>query len=131
VTTAIAEFIGGCGAGRIYAAILPEGTVTPCVFLPIPVGNIREKPFAEIWSKNPLLNALRNKDNLKGFCRKCPYRNVCGGCRARAYGYFGDPLEVDPGCIYNYSAWRRLKESTIREREDAAHTIKPKITTAI
>ena len=130
VTTAIAEFIGGCGAGRIYAAILPEGTVTPCVFLPIPVGNIREKPFAEIWSKNPLLNALRNKDNLKGFCRKCPYRNVCGGCRARAYGYFGDPLEVDPGCIYNYSTWRRLKESTIREREAAAHTIKPKITTA-
>jgi radical SAM protein with 4Fe4S-binding SPASM domain len=113
ITTAIAEFIGGCGAGRIYAAILPDGTVTPCVFLPIPVGSIRKKPFEEIWSKNSLLNALRNKENLKGFCSKCPYRNICGGCRARAYGYFGDPLEADPGCIFNYKAWKRLKEYEI------------------
>ncbi|MCI4436009.1 MAG: radical SAM protein [Ignisphaera sp.] len=113
VVTAIAEYVGGCGAGRIYAAILPEGTVTPCVFLPIPVGNVREKPFWEIWEKSPLLNMLRDRDNLKGFCRVCPYRNVCGGCRARAFGYFGDPLAPDPGCIYNYRYWKELKEKIV------------------
>uniref|UniRef100_A0A7C4BE83 Radical SAM protein n=1 Tax=Ignisphaera aggregans TaxID=334771 RepID=A0A7C4BE83_9CREN len=118
IVTAIAEFIGGCGAGRIYAAILPDGTVTPCVFLPIPVGNIREKPFEEIWSKSLLLNAFRNKENLKGSCSKCPFRNICGGCRARAYSYFGDPLEADPSCIFNYKAWNRLKErKTSKEAE--------------
>ena len=111
VVTAIAEFVGGCGAGRIYAAILPEGIVTPCVFLPIPVGNIREKPFWEIWKKNQLFQSLRNKNNLGGFCRVCPYRTVCGGCRARAFGYFGNPLAPDPGCIYNYRFWKYLKNS--------------------
>jgi radical SAM protein with 4Fe4S-binding SPASM domain len=110
VVTAVAEYVGGCGAGRIYPAILPEGTLTPCVFLPIPAGNVREKPFWEIWEKNSLLNTLRDRNNLKGFCRTCPYRNICGGCRARAFGYFGDSLASDPGCIYNYKYWKELKE---------------------
>jgi len=108
-TKALAEFVGGCGAGRIYAAIQPNGAVAPCVFLPIEVGSVREKPFWDIWVGSPLLKSLRNRDNLKGFCRVCPYRNVCGGCRARAYGYLGDPLGPDPGCIYNIRVWREVR----------------------
>ena len=104
----IAEFIGGCGAGRIYAGIQPNGDVIPCVFLPIPVGNIRNKEFKEIWEESPVLNKLRDKDLIKGFCGACPYRYVCGGCRARAYAYFNDILAPDPGCIYNIKYWRKL-----------------------
>jgi len=110
ITKALAEYVGGCGAGRIYAAIQPNGDVTPCVFLPIKLGNLREKPFWRIWNENELLRRLRNRDNLKGFCRTCPYRNVCGGCRAKAYAYLGDPLGPDPGCIYNARYWRRVVE---------------------
>jgi hypothetical protein len=33
---------------------------------------------------------------------------MCGGCRARAYGYFEDYLAPDPGCIYNMDAWNEL-----------------------
>ncbi|KSW12511.1 heme biosynthesis protein [Pyrodictium occultum] len=110
VVKAVAEFVGGCGAGRIYAAIEPEGTVTPCVFLPIPVGNLREKTFWDIWSNAPLFKLLRDRSKLKSFCGKCPYRNICGGCRARAYAYFGDPTAPDPGCIYNKRDWDRLVE---------------------
>ncbi len=44
----LAEFIGGCGAGRIYTGLQPDGTVVPCVFLPIPVGNIRTKGFSYV-----------------------------------------------------------------------------------
>lgn len=109
IVKALAEFIGGCGAGRIYAALDPDGTVMPCVFMPIKVGTLRKQKFTNIWSKNPLLNALRNRDNLKGFCRECPYRNICGGCRARAYSYFDDALAPDPGCIYNIRAWYKIK----------------------
>ncbi|MEM0153492.1 MAG: radical SAM protein [Ignisphaera sp.] len=101
VTVAIAEFIGGCGAGRIYAALQPDGTITPCVFMPIPIGNIRSKAFREIWYENSILECLRNRELLKGACKRCLYRNVCGGCRARAYAYFEDPLAPDPGCIYS------------------------------
>jgi len=103
VVTAIAEFIGGCRAGRIYAAIQPNGVVTPCVFMPIPVGSLRERSFKSIWVNSVLMKSLRSKDTLGGYCGKCPYRNVCGGCRARAYAYFKNPLGPDPGCIYNYA----------------------------
>ncbi len=108
VISALAEYIGGCGAGRIYAALEPEGTVTPCVFLPIPVGNVREKHFREIWETSELFQKLRNRDLLKGYCNKCPYREICGGCRARAYAYFGDPLAPDPGCIFNKTEYNQL-----------------------
>ena len=96
---AVAEFIGGCGAGRIYMAIQPDGTVTPCVFLPIPVGNLRKDKLKEIWEKNKLINDLKDKDLLKQPCGSCEFRYICGGCRARAYAYFGDYLAADPGCL--------------------------------
>lgn len=96
---ALAEFIGGCGAGRIYAAIQPDGKVTPCVFLPIIVGDLRKSTFREIWSSDPVLRKLRNKELLKPPCGGCQYKYVCGGCRARAYGYFNDFLAPDPGCL--------------------------------
>jgi radical SAM protein with 4Fe4S-binding SPASM domain len=108
IVKAVAEFVGGCGAGRIYAGLQPNGDVIPCVFLPIKVGNIREKPFSEIWETAPLFQQLRNRELLKGFCGKCPYKYICGGCRARAYAYFGDPLAPDPGCIYNKAEWEKI-----------------------
>ena len=92
-----AEFIGGCGAGRVYCAIEPDGTITPCVFMPIPVGNIK---YVKLWKENELFNKLRNRENLIGICKICKFKDVCGGCRARAYAYFGNPLADDPGCIY-------------------------------
>ncbi len=108
IVKAVAEYVGGCGAGRIYAAIQPNGDLTPCVFLPIKVGNLREKSFSEIWENSPLLRDLRDRSKLKGFCGKCPYKYVCGGCRARAYAYYGDPLAPDPGCILNKAEWEKL-----------------------
>jgi len=116
IAKALAEFVGGCGAGRIYGAIQPNGDVSPCVFMPIKVDNIRKRPFWEIWENNPLLLKLRDRDNLKGFCVKCPYKGVCGGCRARAYAYFGDPLGPDPGCIYNLKYWKKIKEHEVADK---------------
>ncbi len=108
IVTAVAEYVGGCGAGRIYAAIEPDGRVTPCVFMPVAVGSVRVKSFREIWEEAPLFQMLRDRDKLKGFCGKCPYRYICGGCRARALAYTGDPLGPDPGCIYNKRVWDEI-----------------------
>ncbi|MHA1208548.1 MAG: SPASM domain-containing protein [Candidatus Freyarchaeota archaeon] len=110
----LGDFIGGCGAGRMYAALEPEGSLQPCVFLPIKLGNLREERFEDIWDKHPLLQVLRDRDNLWGTCRTCEYRDVCGGCRARAYGYFGDVRAPDPGCIYNRKLFYKLKEEHIK-----------------
>jgi radical SAM protein with 4Fe4S-binding SPASM domain len=100
---ALADFIGGCGAGRFYCAISPEGNIQPCVFLPIIVGNLKTEKFEDIWLNSYVFKALRDRAALKGRCGGCEYKFVCGGCRARAYSYFGDYLMSDPGCIRKLS----------------------------
>jgi radical SAM protein with 4Fe4S-binding SPASM domain len=104
----LAEFIGGCGAGRIYCAIEPNGDVQPCVFMPIKIGNVRERSFKEIWKSSRVFDDLRDRSKLKGHCSTCDYKFICGGCRARAYAYFNDYLAPDPGCIFNKKEWLKI-----------------------
>jgi radical SAM protein with 4Fe4S-binding SPASM domain len=96
---ALADFIGGCGAGRLYCSVTPEGDVQPCVFLPIKVGNLKTEMFGDLWLNSEIFEALRNRENLKGSCGNCTFKYICGGCRARAYSYTHDILASDPGCI--------------------------------
>jgi radical SAM protein with 4Fe4S-binding SPASM domain len=67
--------------------------------LPLKIGNIREKSLMEIWTRNPVLLKLRNRENIRGWCGLCSIRDICGGCRARAYTYFGDLFGSDPNCF--------------------------------
>ncbi|MGD0172539.1 MAG: radical SAM protein [Halobacteriota archaeon] len=106
----LAEYIGGCGAGRMYCAIQPNGIVTPCVFMPIPVGDLRSESFVDIWKNAAVMQSLRERHELKEHCGSCDYKNVCGGCRARAYAYFNDIKAPDIGCIYNLRAYNALKD---------------------
>ncbi|WP_292459404.1 radical SAM/SPASM domain-containing protein [Methanothermococcus sp.] len=98
----LANFIGGCGCGRFYLSLRANGDIQPCVFFPLKLGNIKEfkdeNDFLKFWRENKILNDLRDRDKLK-FCGKCNYKYVCGGCRARAYSYYKDYMERDPGCI--------------------------------
>jgi radical SAM protein with 4Fe4S-binding SPASM domain len=111
------QWVRGCMAGLYYCRIYPNGDVTPCPYLPVKLGNVKEKSFKEIWFNSPIFKALRDPNALKGKCGKCNYRTSCGGCRARAYGlssdfidYCGDlhePGELkndylteDPWCVY-------------------------------
>ena len=106
---ALAEFIGGCGAGRLYCAIQPNGNVTPCVFIPqLIVGNIREKTFHEIWHTTKIFKDFQVRTNLKGSCTNCQYNKICGGCRARSLGYFQDHTAPDVGCINNVESWNKI-----------------------
>lgn len=106
----LAEFIGGCGAGRLYCALQPNGDVTPCVFMPgLITGNIRDQSFLDIWNGSEVMRRLRNRGLLKNNCGHCEYKHVCGGCRARAFGYFGDYLAPDPGCINNKEFYELIK----------------------
>jgi len=108
---ALAQYVGGCGAGRMYCALQPDGTVTPCVFMPIPVGNVRNDKFIDIWRKSPVMRALRSRDKLWGHCAVCSYKQVCGGCRARAWAYFRDLNAPDVGCIFNKEYWDKCCEA--------------------
>ena len=118
----LAEYIGGCGAGRMYCAIQPNGIVTPCVFMPIPVGDLRSESFIDIWKNAEVMQSLRERHDLKEHCGSCDYKNVCGGCRARAYAYFNDIKAPDIGCIYNLRAYNALKDK-LRASSAAVETI--------
>lgn len=89
----------GCLAGRRYCRITPEGDVTPCPYLPLIAGNVRERPFTEIWEKASPLQQLR-EEMPSGRCGSCDFRSLCGGCRARAFAFSGDILAEDPWCPY-------------------------------
>lgn len=116
----LADYMGGCGAGRLYCAIQPNGKVTPCVFIPIVVGDLRKSTLAEIWSSSKVMQEMRDRSDLKGHCSKCEYRSMCGGCRARAYGYTKDYLGPDPGCVNNLKTWENL--SMPPENRQADHS---------
>lgn len=118
-----AEYVGGCGAGRAYCALQPDGVVTPCVFMPIPVGCLSERPFKEIWDTSHVLQELRHRELYRGHCGVCEFRAVCGGCRARAYAYSGDYLGPDPGCKFNKNFYERVKETCGAETEDSRQDV--------
>ena len=105
----IAKYLGGCGAGRDYVAIEPNGNITPCVYLPHRVqGNIRKRSFIDIFRHNEFWELLCDRDRRLHHCEVCEFKHYCGGCRARADAYFGDLNAGDPGCVFNEKHWDDL-----------------------
>ncbi|HBX80152.1 MAG: TIGR04053 family radical SAM/SPASM domain-containing protein [Propionibacteriaceae bacterium] len=90
------------GNGIVFISHL--GDVTPSGFLPIAVGNLRDTPLPELYRDAPLMKALRTPSEFKGRCGVCEFNLWCGGSRARAYAWTGDPLETDPLCPYQPKA---------------------------
>jgi AdoMet-dependent heme synthase len=88
----------GCLAGMGFGFVSYRGDVFPCGYYPKSAGNVREKPFREIWEHSELFLELRNFKNLKGTCGSCGYVRVCGGCRARALALTGDDMSPEPYC---------------------------------
>ncbi len=93
---------GGCSAGEKMANVDPRGDVHACQFWGhVTLGNVREKPFSEIWqkSRDEFLLRLRDKaGHLGGRCGECRYKSLCGGCRIRAEAATGDLWGEDPAC---------------------------------
>ena len=100
VTQRLTVLSRGCMAGNGFAFVSHVGDVCGCGFLPLSVGNVRDRPFSELYVGAPLFQAFRDPSTLGGDCGACEYRVVCGGCRARAYAATGDPLAEEPSCAY-------------------------------
>ena len=47
---------------------------------------------------------LRDTEKLEGKCGCCEFRNVCMGCRARAYAASGNYMAEEPFCVYEPKA---------------------------
>jgi radical SAM protein with 4Fe4S-binding SPASM domain len=94
----------GCAAGLSGLTILPDGTLTPCRRLFIPLGNVRKDGLREVWATSEVLGLLRDRNSYKGRCGRCERWSRCRGCRAIAYAYSlargeSDFLAEDPQCF--------------------------------
>ena len=105
----------GCGAANLVASVSASGDVNPCSFLgtAFDAGNIRTRPFAEIWHDSLVFRRLRGT-----------HGDFRGGCRARALAAHGDVEARDPwhdawlgegvGPSTNLSVRRRLPILEVR-----------------
>jgi len=65
-------------------------------------GNVRERPFSEIWTdtSNSLMKKLKDKKRyVKGRCAQCRWLDICAGnFRVRPEAVTGDVWAADPAC---------------------------------
>ena len=86
------------GNGIMFVA--NNGYVFPSGFLPLPTGNVRTDSIVDLYREHPVFTGLRDASQFKGRCGQCEYSRICGGSRARAFAWTGDPLEADPLCPF-------------------------------
>jgi len=93
--------VWGCGAGRRFLTIDPEGTVFPCSHFREPVGFAGD--FMEAWKNSLLLTEFRLLEKkINGICRSCRLLSVCRGCRAVVTELGGDFFDEDPQCPWHF-----------------------------
>ncbi len=82
-----------CNAGRTSSVITPTGDVLPCPLLQIPMGNVLEKPFAEIWTTSEDRRELEKITwgSLRT-CPDCEFMPWCVRCHGAAQFEEGDHL---------------------------------------
>lgn len=103
-----------CNAGRGYCAIGPTGDLFPCVQMPLKIGNLRQRRFAELWRDDPQLEALRRltASDLQT-CRGCDVAGSCSRCPGQAMlrgqGLTGCDLSAKPVAKARAEARLRLR----------------------
>jgi radical SAM protein len=114
-------------AGSGFVFVSRRGDVFPSGFLPLGVGNVRERSLVEIYQDAPLFRDLRDTGKYGGRCGMCEFAGVCGGSRSRAYAVTGDPLAEEPFCNYEPGSFPFQEELTERlgRSNSAAKEVSP------
>lgn len=90
----------GVNDGKGVLFVGHRGNIQPSGFLPLLCGVFPHDHIVDVYQNSPLLQALRDPDQLEGKCHRCEFRRICGGSRARAYAVSGSWLAEEPDCIY-------------------------------
>ncbi len=104
----------GNNTGRGIGCISWNGDVHPDQFWRhYSFGNIRRRPFSEIWTdtSDPLMAGLKEKKkHVGGRCRACRWLDVCAGnFRVRAEAVHGNVWADDPACYLTDDEIRMTK----------------------
>ncbi|HEX5276228.1 MAG TPA: SPASM domain-containing protein, partial [Fluviicoccus sp.] len=94
---------GGNASGVNIANIDNTGVVHPdTMWWHYPLGNVRERPFSEIWkdTSDPVMAGLKQHPRpVTGRCGACKHLDICNGnTRVRAMQTTGDVWAEDPAC---------------------------------
>lgn len=98
------DYIVGCHCGDTTIAIKPDGSVVPCGYVKLFVGNVKNNHLHDIWRYSPLLLNLRKAKNrpAEGPCKKCASFPKCrGGCIIQTLNIDGNNCKIsgpDPNC---------------------------------
>ena len=97
------QWNGGNNSGIAIGCVDEQGFVHPDQFWRhYSLGNVRERPFGEIWTdtSDPLMAALKDrKALLEGRCSGCRFLEICNGnFRVRAEAALGRVWAPDPAC---------------------------------
>ena len=105
-------FLGRCFFGK-FMSIAENGDAIPCSYNDAyRIGNVKDKSLKEIWAEmqnSEFFTKVKDKNNIKGKCGICEYKDICGGCRSSALFYTGDILGSDPRCPYIPKALKAKK----------------------
>jgi radical SAM protein with 4Fe4S-binding SPASM domain len=117
-----------CSAGHNSCYISPYGDVLPCVQMPVAAGNLRRRPFREIWFGSNEMNRVRairesqlpvcSACSIRQFCERCPGLALMeGGDLRGAYERACELAELNArlaGVENPVSAWHALKRGEAR-----------------
>jgi radical SAM protein with 4Fe4S-binding SPASM domain len=103
-----------CNCARGNCAISVRGDVYPCVSVPWAAGNVRERPFADIWRYAPVFQRIRGL-RIADYeaCAPCPDKPFCSRDRGAAYTASGSYTGTDPFVCRSAAVTRELVESSV------------------
>jgi AdoMet-dependent heme synthase len=86
-----------CNCARGNCAITVTGDVQPCISVPWPAGNVRERPFIDIWRTSPVFQKIRGL-RVADYeaCAPCPDKPYCSRNRGAAFTHSGSYTGTDP-----------------------------------
>lgn len=93
----------GCQAGISVLGIQSNGNILGCLALgdDFIEGNVRSRTLQDIWYDDGSFAYSRHykKEDIKAHCRRCDFKERCGGgCSAVSYSMTGE-LHQDPYCV--------------------------------
>lgn len=88
-----------CSAFVSTININADGAVTPCPFLNLELGNIKEEKFYKILHRGGKNKQLLEFLSIPGECMQCSLVNICGGgCKAFRFNKYMDTFSKDANC---------------------------------
>ncbi len=98
--------LSACGCVFARIDILHDGGIIPCHMLNgLVIGNIQTDSLAEIWRTHPVMQAMRERQNIPMSqvpgCENCSWNAWCNGsCPGLAYNLTGDFNRANPQDCY-------------------------------